>query len=303
MCFEHQKEKDEGKIIKCECGTWHYSDEKCPTCTASKKPSTNWLKFKNNFEPKEKQDELETNCIICGAPTKIGKQCKNCYQESMEHIDNLDKNATFAERRDHYYNLKDSIYRTKDFDKVKSNCNRLIAIALLNQKLTRDNALVDKVFKDVQEIIEKKRPKEELAEEIIEKIKETDEHRDETERTLDGHYVKSGKEKEIDDLLYQATIPHSYGQKVFGISERSVVCDWFIPVVGILKGVYIEYWGMNTESYKKNKEEKIKLYKKHNIPLIEIEKDDLRDSGFIATLINEIKRKATEKFGITDFNF
>lgn len=69
--------------------------------------------------------------------------------------------------------------------------------------------------------------------------------------------------------------------------ERTIKSDWFIPVLAN-KGIYVEYWGMNTKDYLKNKEEKRKMYKEYNIPLIEIEKDDVKDvSGLTTRIIRE----------------
>src|SRR5690606_17308526 len=95
-------------------------------------------------------------------------------------------------------------------------------------------------------------------------------------------------------------ICHCYEKDVYelGTDQRSIKADWFIPVFGN-KGIYIEYWGMDTEDYIKNKEEKKRLYKEHNIPLIQIEKDDTKDvSGLSSrinreyeTLKNEIKKR------------
>lgn len=45
---------------------------------------------------------------------------------------------------------------------------------------------------------------------------------------------------------------------------------------------------MNTKDYLKNKEEKRKMYKEYNIPLIEIEKDDVKEvSGLTTRIIRE----------------
>ena len=43
--------------------------------------------------------------------------------------------------------------------------------------------------------------------------------------------------------------------KVDEITERTVICDWFIPVISG-KGIYIELWGVKgDEKYNKNKKE------------------------------------------------
>ena len=50
--------------------------------------------------------------------------------------------------------------------------------------------------------------------------------------------------------------------------KEDVYCDFYIP-----KGkIYIEFWGLeDDEAYIKRKEQKIELYKKYNLNLIEID--------------------------------
>ena len=85
----------------------------------------------------------------------------------------------------------------------------------------------------------------------------------------------------IDDILFKGNVCHAYERRVKEIpidQERSVIADWFVPLGGF-DGIYIEYWGMNTKEYQDNKAEKLKLYEKysHEVKLIQIEKDDIKD--------------------------
>ena len=41
--------------------------------------------------------------------------------------------------------------------------------------------------------------------------------------------------------------------------------------------IYIEFWGLETPQYLKRKKEKIKIYKKNRLKLIEMNEDSLRD--------------------------
>ena len=56
---------------------------------------------------------------------------------------------------------------------------------------------------------------------------------------------------------------------------------------------------MTTEKYLKDKEEKIKLYKKHNVPFVVIEKDDPKKDTmtFRSNLIRDITKLAKERYG------
>ena len=60
-------------------------------------------------------------------------------------------------------------------------------------------------------------------------------------KTQDGHFVESELEIKVDDILYTNNIVHAYSIKVDEIYERTVICDWYIPVLPN-KGIYIELW-------------------------------------------------------------
>jgi len=84
-------------------------------------------------------------------------------------------------------------------------------------------------------------------------------------RTQDGHRVRSKAEMIIDNLLYQYGIVHAYERKV--PIEENVLSDFYLPT----GKVYIEYWGMdNDPKYVERKKQKIEIYKKYDIPLIEL---------------------------------
>ena len=106
-------------------------------------------------------------------------------------------------------------------------------------------------------------------------------------------------EIKIDDVLYSSEIFHCCHKPITEITSHNKTSDWFIPIDSINKGIYIEYWGMNTPKYIADKTEKIELYKKFNIPFIEIQKDEPKNNTqlFKANLIREITNKAIEYFG------
>lgn len=241
-------------------------------------------------------------CVVCDGATKSGyKQCKDCYQETRDYMDGLDKNSTISELRQYYYNLKDYIFRMKDFDRVKTNCNKLIAIAMTDENSNNDSALIDRVYKDVQDLVEKKRVH--IEEKTTEA--ETESNKKSLDKKLyfnyaeDGHVLDSEPEVIIDDILYNSEIFHCCHKPVTDITEKSVECDWFIPIDSTNKGVYIEYNGMDSARYRKNKDENIALYRKHNLPLIIIEKDEPKHDRqtFKAHLIKELQQLAERYYG------
>ena len=242
-----------------------------------------------------------TICVVCGNPTsKNGHlQCRDCYYETMDYMDGLNKNSRMNEFRDYYFNLKDVIFRMKNFDSVQSNCNKLIAIALQNQQTNSDTSLVDRVERDVEKLIETKRPNEHSPEVPV-AVTEKDESKSNIYPTIDGHMVKSSMEQVIDDILWSANILHAYEQPINEFVNERKKCDWFIPITGtnINQGIYIEYWGMKTQKYLDDRKEKELLYKKYDVPYIGIEKDDPKDThSFRNHLIQELQRLSVNVYG------
>ena len=301
LCFNCNKLKEEGKVAKCDdCGKWYYVNKGCSCKTTNVKKEPKTVKY----TPAEKtQKEVAGNgvCIICSEDSPNGHLCRDCYYEMRDFKDSFDRNSTSFDMKDYYFNLRSNIYRMKTFDYIQSNCTKLMAISNFVSELYHDDSLTDRVVNDITDIIEAKKPKEEVK--ISEEVKQKDSHKEELKRTCDGHYVKSDPEIVIDDILYENRIVHCYEKKVpIDCDEQTIKCDWFIPVTDSRHGIYIEYWGMNTKEYKQNKERKRQSYKEHDIPLIEIEKDDYRDKqGLTDRIISEINKLARKYFNITDY--
>ena len=256
----------------------------------------------------ERKRQKNGKCIVCNDNAPNGSLCKDCYYEMLDYKDSFDKNAKIFELKDYYFNLRSNIYRMKNFDYVQSNCNKLMALAVLVKDLFGDQSLTDRVVNDIKDIVGKKEKKENQPKTETSKRQESwsktqDAWKEELLRTADGHYVKSNPESIIDDILYDVRIVHCYEKKVpISSDEQAISADWFIPVTDGRHGIYIEYWGMNTPEYLENKERKRKLYKEHDIPLIEIEKEDYKDrQGLSDRLISEINGLAKKYYRISDF--
>lgn len=168
----------------------------------------------------------------------------------------------------------------------------------LESVITEDGFVVSKYFRDdaddlqleVLQEMETTIEVEEVEEPIVEDVEKPKVKRREY-KSLDGHKVRSQAELDIDDILYNALILHAYEKEVTQISseERVVLSDWFVPVYGDV-GIYIEYWGLNSPTYKKNKDAKIKLYLDNDIPLIQIEMDEIKDKTKLTIrLLRELK--------------
>ncbi len=291
LCREHLDMKNEGKVVKCpDCGTWYCVKD---GCVCSRKKETVVEKEKNI-----KDDIEQKYCIVCGEPIS-GKyqQCKNCYSETREYMGSLDKNSSMYELRDYYYNLKDNIYRMKKFDIIQSNCNKLLAIAVSNQVTNNDSSLTSRACKDIIDIITAKKPKAD-APVVSPIIEEKDEKRENIYWSVDGHGLKSPQEVNIDNVLWKASILHAYEKQIVEFDSVRKKCDWFIPVTGPNKGIYIEYWGMDTPKYLKDRQEKEQLYKEYNVPYVGIEKDDPKDTrSFESDLIRALRQKSKDFYG------
>ncbi|MBK8226760.1 MAG: glycerol kinase [Flavobacteriales bacterium] len=96
-----------------------------------------------------------------------------------------------------------------------------------------------------------------------------------TLRTLDGHLVRSRAEMLIDNYLYQCGIVHAYERKL--PIEEDCYCDFYIPHgPRSPQAVYIEFWGLEDDpGYADRKKRKRELYQRHEIPLIELNNEDL----------------------------
>lgn len=200
-------------------------------------------------------------------------------------MEELDKNQNPQKLKDYYYNAKDYAMRIFNEDKIYYQELTMVAITNLLNQLYDDNSLVERLHKDIEKINENLKLKNEKLSTNINEINKIDEIKADNDKekakikkTQDGHFVESEFEIKVDDILYTNNIVHAYSIKVDEITERTVICDWFIPVFAD-KGIYIELWGVKgDEKYNKNKKEKIELYKKHNLKLIEIEYDELKDN-------------------------
>lgn len=107
----------------------------------------------------------------------------------------------------------------------------------------------------------------------VESLSNTNNFREKFEakhRTKDGHYVRSRAEVIVDDTLYDYGLVHSYEKKL--PVEEDVYTDFYLP-----NGkVYIEYWGLeNDPKYMARKNQKLEIYKKYDLKLIELTDEDI----------------------------
>ena len=290
LCRKHATMLKNGELSQCpDCGKWNEKDVVCE-CKG----------VKEKVNPTN-----ELTCIICGKPSKNKHYCSECYPKIQESLKSINKNESYFSLKDHYYNLKSSIFRIINKKYVITNIYRLVAFALATKIYYKNTDLEERIADDIKYILQTKRinisSKDEninaenpninsTTDEIIEDKINVATANIKDNRAIDGHLCISREEVSIDDYLYQNEIVHAYNKPVKEIpeSERAVVADWFIPIStkGKGKGVYIEYWGIDDkEDYEENKIDKLPLYKKYNVPLIEINKNDIKDTQSLETFL------------------
>ena len=111
----------------------------------------------------------------------------------------------------------------------------------------------------------------------------------------DGHMTRSKSEALIDNWLYMLEIAHAYERRL--PIDKEVYSSFYIPH----GKVYIEYSGCDIDEsygYDKNcehrKQEKLEIYKKYNINLIELEDKDVQH-------LDDVLPKLLLKYGVQTY--
>ncbi len=115
---------------------------------------------------------------------------------------------------------------------------------------------------------------------------------------LDGHKVRSLGELVIDNALYLLSVSHEY-EDYINKFKSNFKYDWYLPEYG----VYIEYFGYWTESYKKRRKQKVKFYQKERLKLLQIEPEDLANIPlFLQLNLKRMGIQTHERSGSIDWN-
>lgn len=164
FCKHHLKEKNEGKIVKCEeCGIWHYHDAAC-SCSSN-----------NNI------------CIVCGKESD-DVFCTECNEIVNSLPQNAYENIEGAEK--HFENMLIKIkveaeehYNT-NFNFIEALC-RLYLIAQRANEQFDDKKLVDEYFGIIDE----------LRKNILDTCQDTEEEESEDDKTEHIQTVQKGDDK------------------------------------------------------------------------------------------------------------
>lgn len=90
-------------------------------------------------------------------------------------------------------------------------------------------------------------------------------------RSDSGDLVKSRAELIIANWLFYHNINFIYEKRV--PSQERAHCDFYLPRYDL----YIEFWGLESDNYIKRKKQKIKIYKKNRLNLLEMDDESLRN--------------------------
>ena len=219
-------------------------------------------------------------CKLCGEYSGRYKYCKNCYNKLYENEDENESDCIICGNESYgyqfckacYNKLKDCYFLVEinDFGELelvdKSNYPNYSKCIICNEEANGYNFCPSchKKYrnKSITIKINNCQNKEILNVDYSGKKYITE----------DGHITKSKAEREIDNYFFNKGIKHAYEkelsiQNVFG--EKIELHPDFCLFKGKEK-IYIEYWGFDetNESYTMIKEQKLKLYEKAGITLI-----------------------------------
>lgn len=227
-------------------------------------------------------------CILCGNRT-IDKNyyfCYDCYENKINIYGGTNKNKTQLQQ-DYYNLIKDETPKNKQ-EKIKKIAGLYFISEYLNNEYG-DSRFCERFLVDCYNTLNNQsstyspndwyQPNDPFAERSKQE-NNFNINTPGTKRTKDGHFVRSRGEALIDNFLFDNNIRHIYEQELI-LDGRLIKPDFYLPDYD----VYIEYWGYDensqdkemAEKYEINKQNKLELYKRNNIKLIEILNDDIND--------------------------
>ena len=197
------------------------------------------------------------------------KSTKNSRIPKDENIEKTTKNSRIPKDKNEQKTTKNSRI-SKDENTEKTTKNSRIPKAQNEQKTTprtpqkTSTKKAEPKSKTTTKTASKAEPKSKV------------EAQKELFRTKSGHLVRSKSEVIIADYLYGEEICFAYEKRL--PIETEARCDFYVPACS----PYIEYWGVQSDEaerkkYEKRKKEKIALYKKHALNLIEIDDKNIKN--------------------------
>ncbi len=219
----------------------------------------------NNKEYHELPTDGFNYCILCGKPSNGYAFCKDCYYDYddeelldiLNDIENIDDITTIEDTKCLLCKADSNGFHFCKgcYNKYKNKELILTIVGCKKAKLVKEG-YVNKY------------------------------------RCIDGHWVKSKAEREIDNYLFTHNIPHIYEKPVpIGKNKSDIIHpDFCLPnYLGQNKDVYIEHWGYEDFDYQQKQKFKIEQYKKLHLTVIcTYENEDSEDIE--TTLIQKLNK-------------
>lgn len=240
-------------------------------------------------------------CLICRNKLKNEYEiCEDCMEEITTQFYKLAfHHYSEHDLLIHYYNTFSKARNSNEINVLEDLKTRLVVIALLQNLRYYNSTLLENELRN--HLLQLNGFEEDIQRPLRLNLKDI-KHPSPVDKkrfiSEDGHLVKSYEEQVVDNILYNAQIAHAYEKKVDEITEETVICDWYIPVIADT-GIYIELWGdINSKKYKERKFHKKRLYEKYNVPFVGIESTKYPDNQILQThiieKINSVKKEILE---------
>ncbi len=240
--------------------------------------------------------KLACKCIICDDCSMGETICSRCSERKEIFKKELPMKRFGKYEYAHQYRLEliSSILESKHGFQKEAESIKLIATdEILEDKYKDKIVKLDlSILSDIHNGVNKNELKEKYnlfgnsAGETHAKPEFGDKYGNRTLECLDGDFVRSKAEREIDNFLFSNRIWHIY-EKTYHApnSEIPYKADFYLPDYNL----YIEYFGMKTPEYLRQKDEKITIYSAD--PNINFEYLTFEDDNQIYERLQNICRK------------
>ena len=230
----------------------------------------------------EEERLRKIKCRICGESSFGDPICHNCIERSKILSQEINSSRLNSYDNIHKYRqeLMLSAINTENQIAKEAACLRLVALAELLETKYKEHAKkgIFEFFSDLNNIQDKETllKKYQLHEEQTPEKSEngSKEYEAKKLKCLDGDIVKSKAEREIDNFFFNNKIWHIYEYSYrHPITHELSRPDFYLPNYNL----FIEYFGLNSEKYLKNREHKIKMYRSDdtiNFEYLTYEDDD-----------------------------
>jgi len=247
LCKPCFKLRDEDKVIKCECGKWRRTDDKCECQVAEDVKYNEGDRITTPDYGDGTVIEVSDTHLTIKFDAEKSNRCWAIYSTVLYNgVEKLGESVDVSKMQKPIENSCSKCSRPSGNHDVCYDCYR----RQMEDKLRQDNESLIESEKDSGIDVRKKWPL---------KI-----------RTQSGTYVRSHAECRIADWLYNNSISFSYEQMVVSKHDRNkfLLSDFYIPQANL----FLEYWGYkDRETYTKRRNEKKAIYDEKELKMEDLE--------------------------------